>query len=116
MGTIAPEAVMTLSIAEELAAHPELAFRHTVDEYHEMLKRGLIDDGAPFELLDGQIVRKIRNARGEGLMTIGTLHTTVVAGLGDLSPRLKRYGCYIRTQSPITLPPYDEPEPDGAIV
>jgi Uma2 family endonuclease len=36
--------------------------------------------------------------------------------LGDLNPSLKKLGCYIRIQSPVTLPPYDVPEPDGLIV
>ena len=107
---------MALSIAKELAAHPELVFRITVDEYHAMLKRGSIEEGAPFELLDGQIVRKIRNARGKGIMTIGTRHATGVLKLGNLNPRLMKLGCHMRLQSPTTLPPNDEPEPDGLIV
>lgn len=107
---------MTLSIADELADHPELAYRHTVDEYHQMLKRGSIEEGAPFELLDGQIVRKIRSAHGESPMTIGTRHTVAVVRLGELNPRLAKLKCHIRLQAPITLPPNDEPEPDGLIV
>jgi Uma2 family endonuclease len=27
-----------------------------------------------------------------------------------------KHGCHMRLQQPITLPPYNEPEPDGAIV
>ena len=49
-------------------------------------------------------------------MTHGTRHTTAVGRLGDLNPKLKRFGCHIRLQVPATLPPFDEPEPDGAIV
>lgn len=49
-------------------------------------------------------------------MTIGTQHMTAVSLLGDLNSRLKRLGCYMRTQAPLSLPPNDEPEPDGAIV
>jgi Uma2 family endonuclease len=107
---------MTMTIAEELAKEPCLVYRHTVDDYQQMLKTGVIEEGAPFELLDGQIVRKIRNATGQDPMTIGTRHTTAISRLGDLSPRLKKLGCYMRTQSPLTLAPHDEPEPDGMIV
>jgi Uma2 family endonuclease len=39
----------------------------------------------------------------------------VVTKLGDLSSKLKRLGCYMRTQQPIASPPYHEPEPDGVI-
>jgi len=107
---------MTLTISEELAAEPRLAYRHTVGEYHRMLKAGMIEEGAPFELLDGQIVRKIRNAYGESLMTSGTRHMTAVLTLADLNPRLKRLGCAMRIQGPITLPSFDEPEPPGVAV
>ena len=54
---------MTDTIVQELAEHPELLYRHTVDEYHEMIANGGALEGEPFELLDGQIVRKIRSAR-----------------------------------------------------
>ena len=107
---------MTMTIAEELAKEPCLVYRHTVDDYEQMLKTGVIEEGAPFELLDGQIVRKIRNAMGQDPMTIGTRHTIVVTRLGDLNVKLKRLGCYIRTQNPLNLAPNDMPEPDGAIV
>jgi Uma2 family endonuclease len=80
------------------------------------LRAGFSKRGAPFELLDGHIVRKVRNAQGEGPLTIGARHTTAVSRLGDFNPRLKRQACYMRLQSPLTLPPNDEPEPDGAIV
>src|SRR5438309_1477777 len=107
---------MTLTISEELAKDPRLAYRHTVEEYHQMLESGMIEEGAPFELLDGQIVGKIRNAHGESPMTIGTRHMTVVLLLADLNTRLKRLGCCMRTQTPITLANFEEPEPDGLIV
>src|SRR5438552_4963614 len=107
---------MSLTIAEELADNPGLVYRLTVDEYEQMLESGVIEEGAPFELLDGQIVRKIRSASGQDPMTIGTRHTIAVTRLGDLNPKLKRHGCHIRTQGPLNLAPHDMPEPDGAIV
>jgi Uma2 family endonuclease len=33
-----------------------------------------------------------------------------------LNAKLRRLGCYIRIQQPVTLAPFDEPEPDAALV
>jgi Uma2 family endonuclease len=49
-------------------------------------------------------------------MSIGELHSLVVTLLAELSPALNSLGCHVRTQNPISLPPLNEPEPDGAIV
>jgi Uma2 family endonuclease len=49
-------------------------------------------------------------------MTVGNAHAWVIGALSDLNPKLKRFGCHIRVQLPLTLAPIDEPEPDGAIV
>jgi len=105
-----------MTVQDELLKDPELLYRLTVDEYHQMLKCGALEDGAPYELLDGHVVRKIRNARGEGSMTIGTQHATAVTLIGELNSRLKGHGCHVRLQSPVTLQTNDEPESDGAIV
>ena len=106
---------MTTAMIQELSEHPELLYRHTVDEYNQMLASGAIEEGAPFELLDGRIVRKIRNASGENPMTIGTGHATVTTRLADLNAALKPLGCYMRVQLPVSLLQYDMPEPDGLI-
>jgi Uma2 family endonuclease len=105
-----------MTVLQELAENPKLAYRLTVSDYETMLEKGVIEEGAPFELLDGQIVPKIRNASGEGQMTIGTKHMTVVSRLADLNPKLKRLGCCMRAQGPLKLSSHDMPEPDGAIV
>lgn len=106
---------MTTAILDELAANPKLAYRHTVDEYHQMIATGTLEEGAPFELLDGQVVRKIRSAAGEDPMTVGNDHAWAVNALTDLNRHLSSLGCHIRVQQPINLPPEDMPEPDGAI-
>lgn len=107
---------MTAAITWELAEHPELAYRHCVDEYHDMIAGGSVKSGEPFELLDGQIVRKIRSASGENFRTVGIEHALIVLRLGKLSNAFEANGWHVRTQQPITLPPRDEPEPDAAIV
>jgi Uma2 family endonuclease len=85
----------------------------TVEQYHGMIATGILEEGEPIELLDGLLVR--RN-RGEGMTTnpqhalvVSTLNMRLVAALGG-------FRCHVRIQSPVTLPPRDEPEPDLAIV
>jgi len=104
------------TMMQELVEHPELIYRHTVDEYHEMIANGSIMEGEPYELLDGQIVRKIRSASGEDIMTVGVEHALIVNRLARMSSVFEAKGCHIRSQQPITLPPSDEPEPDAAVV
>lgn len=107
---------MIATITQELAEHPELIYRVTVTEYHEMIANGTILSGQPFELLDGQIVRKIRAARGDNLMTVGIEHALIVKRLAKLTNLFEPFGCHLISQQPITLPPRDEPEPDAAVI
>lgn len=88
----------------------------TVGQYHKMIARGILPEGEPYELLNGTIVRKDRSATGEDPMTVGHAHSWAVSAIEELNPLLRKLGCYARIQQPISLPPHDEPEPDGAIV
>jgi Uma2 family endonuclease len=84
----------------------------TVEQYHRMAAAGILEEGAPIELLDGLLVRKIR---GEGT-TVNPRHAFVVNLLSkDLMQALEDRKCHYRAPGPVTLPPHDEPEPDGAI-
>ena len=87
---------MIATITQELAEHPELIYRVTVTEYHEMIANGTILSGQPFELLDGQIVRKIRAARGENLMTVGIEHALIVKRLAKLTNLFEPFGCHLQ--------------------
>src|SRR5438105_12065286 len=107
---------MAMTIFQELLEDPRLAYGLTVDKYHEWIASGAIEEGAPYELLHGQLVHKIRSIAGEDPTTVGPPHATAITRLGDLSARFKRCGCHIRLQSPVPMPPFDEPEPDAAIV
>jgi Uma2 family endonuclease len=93
-----------------------LIFPITVDAYHRMIAEGILPEGEPFELLNGQIIRKDRSAAGEDPMTVGSAHAWVIGTLAELNPKLRRLGCHIRVQLPLTFVPLSEPEPDGAIV
>jgi Uma2 family endonuclease len=88
----------------------------TVGQYHELIKTGILPEGEPYELLNGQLVRKDRSAAGTDPMTIGHEHAWVVRKHTQLNPRLTRFGCHMQIQLPVTLPPLDEPEPDAAVV
>lgn len=88
----------------------------TVEQYHQMIRTGILEEGLPIELLDGYLVRKDRAKAGEDSMTIGHEHAWVVRKLTHLSQSLLKFGCDIQVQLPITLPPDGEPEPDATIV
>jgi hypothetical protein len=93
-------------------AAPQAGVPLTVDEYHRMLEAGILEDGAPVELLAGVLVPKIR---GEG-MTISPPHRLAVQRLARLAPRCEAQGCHLQLHNPITIGSHDEPEPDGALV
>jgi len=87
-----------------------------VGKYHQMIATGVVPEGEPFELLNGYIIHKDRSAAGEGPMTVGPEHAWVIRKLTALNSRLRRFDCHMQIQLPVTLPPWNEPEPDGAIV
>ena len=87
----------------------------TVDEYHQLIERGVIMDGAPIELIDGVLVYKDRGEAGVA-MTYGPKHAYAIARLAELDGQLRKLGFHMRNQVPITIRPKHEPEPDGAIV
>ncbi len=53
---------MTTAMLDELVGDPRLLYRHTVDEYHQMFATGAVEEGAPFELLDGPCVIEVADA------------------------------------------------------
>ena len=89
--------------------------RLTITQYHRMMEAGIVQEGAPYELINGIIVRKDRSARGADPMTVGHEHAWVITKLTALNAKLAHLGGHIRIQLPISLPPDGEPEPDGLI-
>lgn len=81
-----------------------------------MLDAHILEEGAPIELIDGVLAFKDRSSYGEDPMTIGTKHNLAVKLLARLDPELGSRGCHMQTQGPVSLPPHDEPEPDGAVI
>lgn len=104
------------TLIEELGGEPLVLYRFGLPEYHRMIKLGIVEEGTPYELLDGQIVRKQRNSAGQDPLRASTPHCTAVLLLGKLDRNFEKLGCHLAMQQPISLPPSDEPSPDGAII
>jgi Uma2 family endonuclease len=81
-----------------------------------MIAQGILREGEPIELLDGLLIRKDRSKTAENPRTVGHHHAWVVDQLGELNPDLRKSGCFIRLQQPLTIQPDNEPEPDASIV
>ena len=101
----------TLSLTR--AAHPPTELvALTVEQYHRMLAAGVLEDGEPIELLDGVLVPK---DRGDGVK-INPDHRLTMSRLLRLAPRVEDLGGHLQLQSPLTIEPQHEPEPDGMLV
>jgi len=83
-----------------------------VEQYHSMRETGILAEDVPVELIDGLLVYKDRG----GALPVSPLHIFVTHRMARLAPALEERGCHLRLESPITLPPSHEPEPDGAVV
>lgn len=84
----------------------EPACRITVEQYHKMIRLGILVEGDPIELLEGWLVRKIpKNPR----------HVVAGKRLRKALEKILPRGWDIHSQDPLTLGS-SEPEPDLAIV
>jgi Uma2 family endonuclease len=81
-------------------------FRFSVDQYHEMIRRGILDEDDPVELLEGYLVKK---------MPITPPHAFVTDATGETLRALVPPGWFVQTQQPITTDT-SEPEPDVTVV
>ena len=104
-----------VTVIQQLPDEKRVLYALTVDQYHQMVIEGILPEGEPFELIHGQVTRKDRSATGEDVMTVGEHHIWCVKRLAKLGPEFERLGCHIQTQQPVSLPPFNEPEPDAAI-
>lgn len=105
--TSPPSAAPPSGAANTAPAPQQLKLRQfTVDEYHLMAKAGVFVDGAPFELLEGWLVKKMtKNPPHEQALLL------VDASLRAALPA----GWILRPASPVTLST-SEPEPDLSVV
>lgn len=81
-------------------------WRMSVEQYHAMLRQGILSDGDPLELLDGLLVRK---------MTQNPPHRLAVELLNTALRSILPVGWHAQAQAPLTLST-SEPEPDGMVV
>lgn len=79
----------------------------TVDEYHQMIETGILDEDDQVELLEGQIIEMSPQfpAHAATAQCSANYLSSLLTGLA-----------YIRMQLPITIFPNSEPEPDIAVV
>jgi Uma2 family endonuclease len=78
-----------------------------VDEYHQMIETGILDEDDRVELLEGQIIEMSPQLPP---------HVATTQSASDYLRSLLAGRVTIRIQSPITLRPNSEPEPDIAVV
>ncbi len=99
--TAAPPRMPAPEFAEGAGFRP-----FTIDEYHQMIRAGILIDGEPIELLEGWMIKK---------MSHGTPHDSSMDAFEGLLPTLLPSDWFMRCQRAVTLDD-SEPEPDYAIV
>lgn len=105
--TDSSETLVSGTEAAVTASAPTLPlWRWSVEQYHEMVRSGIIAEDDPVELLDGWIVRK---------MTKSPLHRLATYLLRETLRRHIPEGWYVDSQEPVTLTA-SEPEPDVVLV
>ena len=93
-----------MSYAMDQGPRPHLI---TVDEYHRMAEAGLIAPDARVELIEGVII---------DMAPIGPLHAAAVDRLSKLLTFAVDDRAIVRTQGPLSLARWLEPQPDIAVL
>lgn len=84
----------------------EPPLRLTVEQYHELIRDGILSDADSAELLEGILVHK---------MPKKPPHSAITGMVRQAVARLLPSGCHYHSHDPVTLPD-GEPEPDGAVI
>src|SRR5262245_61940767 len=84
---------------------PEPVWPLTVQQYHAMIRAGILNEDDPIELLEGHLVQK---------MPKNPLHSFVTEALREAAAAVLPEGFIVRSQEPVTLPT-SEPELDITI-
>jgi Uma2 family endonuclease len=77
--------------------------RFTRQEYHTMIRAGILSEDDPVELLEGEVVHR---------MPTGSSHAGTVKRMNRLLSRLVGEAAIISVQDPLALGEFSEPEPD----
>ena len=88
------------------AVPDDLIWRMSRDQYHEMIRAGILTDDDPVEMLEGWLIHK---------MPKSPLHRIVTRLMQKALEGAVPEGWYVDAQEPITLED-SEPEPDVVIV
>src|SRR5579862_3313387 len=81
--------------------------RITVEEYHRMLDAEVFDPGRRIELVEGELLERVRPMNPPHASSVQRLNVLLVTTLGTKAT--------VRCQLPVTLPPDSEPHPDFAL-
>ena len=98
-------AVPTTLIAPDIPI--DQTFIWTVEQYEDMIAKGILTEADKVELLYGRIITK---------MPVGERHTYCVRELNLAMTDRYRDIYLCQQEQPIVLAPYDEPEPDYALI
>jgi Uma2 family endonuclease len=79
----------------------------TVSEYERMAETGILTPDARVELIDGQVIE---------MSPIGSPHAACVDLISAIFHQQLRGKAIVRTQSPIVLDDFSEPEPDVSVL
>jgi hypothetical protein len=90
--------------------------RLTVEQFQEVLGRGIFREGMPIELLDGLMVWKDQSDRGGDPRRQGPRHADGVYGMSRALLAVESLGHLLRVQLPVTLGIDHAPEPDLAVI
>jgi Uma2 family endonuclease len=101
-----PKPSALLNTERSAAVPTDLIWRLRVDQYHAMIRTGILTDDDPVELLDGWLVSK---------MPKNPPHRVVTRLIRQALESLVPAGWYVDTQEPITTAD-SEPEPDVVVV
>jgi Uma2 family endonuclease len=97
----------TVSHSQAVPAVPDTPiFRLTVEQYHDMIRTGILTEDDPVELLEGWLVYK---------MSKNPPHRIATKLLNRAIEALVPKGWYVDSQEPITTGS-SEPEPDVAVI
>src|SRR5947208_2204015 len=89
------------------ALAPPPLHRITIDEYERIIRAGALNDPDRVELIDGYMVDKMGKSAEHGDST-----KKIIKALEARLP----HGWTWRSEQPLRIPDYDEPEPDVTIV
>lgn len=99
-------AITDPTFLDPFALPSEPVKRFTVEEYHTLIRAGILAEGDPYELVEGWLLTKV---------TKNPPHDAKVNYLAQFFTRHLPHGQHCRVQPAVTLPD-GEPEPDLAIV